>query len=277
MQVSFASEPGDRGAPGDDFVAATATAVVVLDGVTVPPGVDTGCRHGTPWYVRCLGTRLLGRLAGAPDEPQADGPQAGEPLQAVLASAIRDTARMHGDGCDLTHPGTPSATVAILRERGDGRVDYLVLADSVVVLGLRGEVRVVFDERVERAVAEHEVPTVMDGWRLRNRPGGFWLAGTWPEAAYESLTGEVHRSDVQRAAVLTDGASRLVGRFGLADWPAMLEILEHDGPAGLLPRVRAAERAGRGYLGKRHDDATAVYCAFAPAAQALREHPVRLG
>ncbi|MGH3342260.1 MAG: hypothetical protein ACRDPK_05110 [Carbonactinosporaceae bacterium] len=253
--MSFATEPGRPGGPGDDFVAATATAVVVLDGVTVPEGVDTGCRHGTPWFVRCLGTRLLGRLARGTDEP----------LAAVLASAIRETVRLHGEGCDLTHPGTPSATVAILRERderGDGQVDYLVLADSAVVLGLSGGVRVVLDERVERAVAEHRVTTVMHGWRLRNRPGGFWLAGTCPEAAYQSLTGQVPGADLPRAAVLTDGASRLVDRFGLVGWQALLEILEHDGPAGLLPRVRAAERAGRGYPGKRHDDATAVYCAF---------------
>jgi hypothetical protein len=67
--------------------------------------------------------------------------------------------------------------------------------------------------------------------------------------------------------VLSDGAARLVERFGLLDWRGLLDVLDHEGPAELIRRTRRAEeseteaeRAGR--RGKRHDDATAVLVRF---------------
>jgi hypothetical protein len=79
----------------------------------------------------------------------------------------------------------------------------------------------------------------------RNRPGGFWLAKDDPRAADEALTGSHPRSGVSGAAVMSNGASRLVDHFAATDWPGLLADLAATGPADVIRRVRAAElRAG---------------------------------
>jgi hypothetical protein len=47
MQVALASCRSPDAATNEDFVAATASVVVVLDGASVPPGVEAGCVHGS--------------------------------------------------------------------------------------------------------------------------------------------------------------------------------------------------------------------------------------
>jgi hypothetical protein len=75
---------------------------------------------------------------------------------------------------------------------------------------------------------------------------------------------------LHRGALLSDGASRLVDRFGLATWEELLELLAKSGPDELLRQVRAAEAVdpeGRQWpRTKRSDDATAVYLALDDAA-----------
>jgi hypothetical protein len=109
-----------------------------------------------------------------------------------------------------------------------------VLADSVIVLDLGGELHVISDDRVEGAAqaqhddalrapvgtAEHDQSVsrlVQTQQSLRNQPGGYWVAAADPAAASESLTGATHLSEVRHVAVLSDGAARLV-KFGLAGW-----------------------------------------------------------
>jgi hypothetical protein len=98
--------------------------------------------------------------------------------------------------------------------------------------------------------------------RARNRPGGYWVAAADPQAAAQSVTGTLVRKDLQRAVLLSDGASRLVDLFGLATWTEVLALLDDAGPAELIRRVRAAEAAdpaGRRWpRTKRSDDATAI-------------------
>ena len=168
------------------------------------------------------------------------------------------------------------------RER-DAVLDYLVLADSTVLLGGLSEVRAVIDDRIDGVAATHRAaihkhPTGSAGgqrsWadytmqlrQYRNRSQGFWVASTDPEAAHHSVTGTVACDGLRRAAVLTDGATRMVDRFQLLDWDGLLELLERSGPEGLIGRTRAAETSdpmGRRWpRSKRHDDATAVLCRF---------------
>ncbi|KWW97894.1 hypothetical protein TH66_21085 [Carbonactinospora thermoautotrophica] len=273
MQVTFASEPAPGAAENEDFVAATADAVVVLDGVTVPCGLSTGCDHGTPWFVRRLGGSLVALLATEPEALLID----------LLAAAIRKTAGQHAATCDLEHPGTPSATVAMLRER-DGVTDYLVLCDCTVLLDGPAALRVITDDRVSRirwgtyaAVYQHvvgpdgvqrEVP-VPEHWHHRNHADGFWIAGSDPAAAYHAVTGSVPCAGLRRAAILSDGAARLADRFDLVSWPTLLHILDRDGPAGLIRQVRDAENLDaerrRWRRAKQYDDATAVLCRFPEA------------
>lgn len=77
------------------------------------------------------------------------------------------------------------------------------------------------------------------------------------------MTGTLPSRSLHRAALLSDGASRLVDPFQLATWEELLALLDESGPDELLRQVRAAEAVdpeGRQWpRTKRSDDATAVY------------------
>jgi hypothetical protein len=270
LRASFTTASSEPGAANEDFVVASDQVVVVLDGVSVPDGLDTGCVHGTPWYARQLGSRLF---AGAVCEPEAG-------LAEVLGQAIEEVTGLHADTCDLDHPGTPAATVAVLRAHG-GQVEWLILSDSVIVLDAAAGLVVVRDNRVDATAAAAQAETVRHApgtvaqvelrrqmvteRRLtRNRPGGYWVASTDPDAAAHAVTGQHPAADVSRALVATDGAARLVDVFNLADWRTVLDLVAAAGPAELVGRVRTAEDSDpdgvRWPRTKRHDDATAAYC-----------------
>ncbi|MFB4313649.1 hypothetical protein [Actinomadura sp. 21ATH] len=237
MLVTCATE-ATPGLANEDFVVVGPHWAVVLDGATQRPGLDCGCAHGPGWLVRRLGGELAARLSW-------DGP-----LPDVLAAAIKAVRDMHPE-CDLDNPDSPSTTVAMVR--WEEEVEWLVLADSPILLESGGEVRVIRDDRVDRLPGY-----TADAVRAaRNSADGFWVASTRPEAAYEALAGRA--SGVGRVALLSDGAARLVERFGLMDWSGLLELLDGAGPRELIRRTRAAE-AGDGDFprGKRYDDATAV-------------------
>jgi Protein phosphatase 2C len=244
--VDFATE-ATPGLENEDFVVAGPEWAVVLDGATPRQGVDSGCTHGPAWLVRRLGGELAGRLAS----------QGAEPLADVLAEAIKATAEAHKGSCALDNPDSPSSTVALLRWSGNA-VEWLALADSPLLLDVGTEVRVVRDNRVD------ELPsyTTEAVRAARNSPGGFWVASTRPEAAYQALTGKTQ--GVRRAALLSDGAARLVERFGLLEWEELLDLLETEGPREVILRTRKVEEEQRveGARGKRFDDATAVLVRF---------------
>ncbi|WP_233525863.1 protein phosphatase 2C domain-containing protein [Actinomadura spongiicola] len=234
------------GRENEDFVAAGPGWVVLLDGATAPAGVESGCRHDPAWLVRRLGGWIAALLAL----------EDGKPLPDLVAEAIKETGEAHTGTCDLQNPDSPSATVSLLRRRGEV-VEWFVLADSPIVIDV-GEVRVFRDDRVD-----HLPSYTLEGVRRsRNSPGGFWVASTKPEAAYEGLTGEVPVAGLRRAAVLSDGASRLVERFGLLEWDELLQFLDEEGPRELVRRTREAEASATGVRGKRYDDATAVLVRF---------------
>jgi hypothetical protein len=245
MRISHATQPAPASPRNEDLVVTGPDFAVVLDGATPMPGVDTGCVHTVPWLTRRLGSALARLLL-----TRSDG------LADTLRIAIESVVAEHADTCDLANPDSPSSTVTMLRERHDA-VDYLVLADSPIVFGRRdGSIDVIHDDRLER----------LPGWTVeivrdqRNTPGGFWVASTDPAAADEALTGSIDRERLDRAGLFTDGATRLVERHGLR-WVDVMNLLDEDGPAAVIERVRHAdERAAGHYPGKVHDDATAVSC-----------------
>lgn len=259
------------GAANEDTVHASPTGVVVLDGLSAPKDLPMGCIHGTPWFVRQLGTSLL-NLIGDNNVTLRD----------ALRAAISEVNDLHRDTCALDQDAVPASTVAMIRERGDV-LDYLVLSDNVLVLDLGDDVRAVVDKRVEE-VAGEEMRAALRGptgtpehaarvsalvtvqRRLRNRPGGYWVAATDSAAADEAITGTVALTQVRQAALLTDGASRLVDTFGTLGWEQLLELLSTEGPSALIARTREAELADpageRWPRFKRSDDATAAYVCF---------------
>jgi hypothetical protein len=267
MRAAIATQAGSQDTANEDWAGVAAPGLaVLLDGLSAPDGTGTGCRHGTPWYVSHLGPQLLA-LASDPSRSLAD----------ALAEAIRQVASLH-PGCDLTHPGTPSATVVLLRTLDKG-ADYLALADAVLLLDTTDGLKVVSDERVDQLAAkERAAAQVPSGSALklrrraqftkalrrnRNRPGGYWVAAADPQAASQAITGSLPSKTLHRAVLLSDGASRLVDLFKLATWEELVALLDENGPDGLLHQIRAAEAIdpeGRQWPRTKHsDDATAVY------------------
>ncbi|WP_431679282.1 hypothetical protein [Kitasatospora sp. KL5] len=266
MRVSLATEPGGTG-PNEDWVAATPSVAVVLDGLSTA-GLDTGCEHGVPWYVASLGGRIIAELA-APDRSLVEG----------LARALDQVAQLHPQ-CDLKNPGTPSATVSILREEAD-QYSHLILADSPVVYEGVDGYSVHTDLRVDSVVpdlrAETEryatgSPEHLDSVRrmitaqrlTRNTLGGYWVAAGGPEAAEHALTGSVLRESVRSAAVMSDGVSRLVTEYRMVGWDDAFAMLREGGPARLISKVREVEATDpdgqRWPRYKAGDDAALAYC-----------------
>ncbi|MFI8101647.1 hypothetical protein [Streptomyces sp. NPDC086023] len=266
MYVSVATEAGGL-APNEDWVAGTPTLAVVLDGLSTA-GLDTGCRHGVPWYVAQLGGHLVAALAES-DRQLTDG----------LADALDRVARLHPE-CDLKNPGTPSATVAILRER-TGSFDHLVLADSPVILEGDSGVTVLTDLRVDdvcrdlrteteqfqTGTPEHRasVARLVAAQRaIRNTEDGYWVAASTPEAALHALVGTTPADGVRSAAVMSDGVSRLVTEYRMATWEGVLDKLREEGPVSLIRSVREVEamdpHGQRWPRYKAGDDAAIAFC-----------------
>ncbi|MFJ5232617.1 protein phosphatase 2C domain-containing protein [Kitasatospora sp. NPDC088391] len=264
MQISFATAPGSSALPNEDAVLAASATVVLLDGAGLPEGTATGCAHGVVWFVRTLGAAMLRQAASGARE-----------LTDCLSDALAGTAAAHGPGCDLGHPMTPTATVAVLRRHED-RLDWLVLADSTVLLDLPGGPLAVSDHRVGDVTDRQarELADRLEGLDPRarrrllteaqrtamNTPDGYWVAGPDPAAADRSRTGSTPWPDVRLAALLTDGAARPVDDFATADWPATLTLLRTGGPQALIDHVRALEHTDPAHTRwprtKTHDDAT---------------------
>ncbi|WP_228977435.1 integrase [Streptomyces sp. DH12] len=269
MNVALASVPAEPGQQNEDFAAVAPGAAVLLDGAGVA-GAQTGCIHGVAWFSSTLGGLLLGSITAHPAQPLAD----------CLADSIRGVRSLHEDTCDLTYRASPTSTVIAVRA-GAGALEYLVLGDSTLLLTSgEGETTAVTDRRLdqvgkrlrgpldalptgspEHAAALAEYRDALTG--LRNRPGGFWIAGPDPLAAEHALAGTVPLESLASVTLLSDGATRLVDKFALVDWRGLLAVLDSTGPDGLLRRVRDVEGDdpdGRRWpRGKAHDDATVVH------------------
>ncbi len=264
MRVTTTSVAARPGRANEDFTGAVPTAAVLIDGAGIS-GTESICRHGVAWYASRLGGSLLGLLSLVPDRG----------LPALLAEAIEQVTDDHRDTCDVADPISPSATVAIVRLSG-GRIDHLVLGDSVLVLDRADGAPVVVSDPREVIIGRSYLPALAataegsdEYHRLlrdlranRNQPGGFWVAKDDPRAADEAITGSRPISGLTGAVLLSNGASRIVDRFRLADWPEVMTVLASSGPAEIIHRVRQAET--------RHavaaDDATIAHCTDLAAA-----------
>ncbi|MDN0195711.1 protein phosphatase 2C domain-containing protein [Streptomyces sp. S.PNR 29] len=258
MRTELVSEPGSPDRPNEDFasVALPASgqggALVVLDGVTPPPG-ETGCLHSVPWFTARLGGALIEMTVSLLDVP----------LTEALSRAIAHTAGAHAETCDLSHPRTPQATVVLARW-SPAMVEYLVLSDSALLVeSPAGTVTALLDDRLSRLPRASLATDALTDATLRNKEGGFFTAAADPAVAARAVTGVLRREDVRALAALTDGATRWVEKFREGGWEDCFTLVRKEGPRALVDRVRALERADvdRAHLGrsKRHDDATVVY------------------
>ncbi|MFI0233543.1 protein phosphatase 2C domain-containing protein [Streptomyces sp. NPDC017086] len=259
MRTDLVSEPGAPGRPNEDFAGVGLPAcgqggcAIVLDGVTPPRG-GTGCLHSVHWFTARLGGALTELTVSCRDLTLAE----------ILARAIRRTADAHADTCDLSHPRTPQATVALARWSA-AEVEYLVLSDAALLLcGPDGGVTPVLDDRLARLPPAALATEALVDTRLRNKEGGFFTAAADPAVHARAVTGVLPRHAVRALAALTDGAARWTETFGAGDWTALFEVVAKEGARSLVERVReleATDRERRAFLGrgKTHDDATVVY------------------
>lgn len=256
MFFSLATEPGTPDSPNEDWAAISSTMAIVLDGVTTFQGFKTGCTHGTPWYVKQLGTRFLN---SALDQEI--------PLSHALKTAISSVAILHADTCDLGQIGAPAAAVGAIRKTGRS-IEYLVLADVTILLQSVNGLTVVSDERVSSAVDDLAVKdnpsaeVMKRRERYRNKERGYWVAAADPDAAEHAKVGQISLDGFQCAAMMSDGVSRLVAPFQQTDWPGILTLAQGIGPVALIRQIRTLESADaertRWPRFKSSDDATIV-------------------
>ncbi len=253
MLFSAATSPGSS-QPNEDWAAVSPTIGVILDGVTVFDQSQTGCHHGTPWYVSKLGTHLFA-TASDPAVTLAD----------ALARAIKDVAALHADTCDLEKIGAPSAAVGAVR-LGEDSVDYLVLADVTILLETVEGLSVISDDRVVDTVSDLEgqenigAQVMERRARYRNQSGGYWVAAADPSIAEHTITGHIRHAGLRNAVLMTDGAARLVTPFAQTDWRGLLALAVGSSVASAIERVRSLEASDpdgkRWPRFKRSDDAT---------------------
>jgi hypothetical protein len=254
-----------RDRPTEDRVVLLPNAVVLADGATaLRPDERSG-----GWYADNLCAALARLLT---DEPDAD-------LRSMLATAIAELVAEYG----LVPGAAPSSTVAMLRWTPD-RVDALVLADSPVIAFTHNGPDVLADDRIAGLLPggyrqrlrvgggygpDHEAAVRTAGAttdRLRNAPGGFWVAEADPAAAAEARVRSWPRPELTAAIMASDGVSCGVDDYHLFEWPAVLALAVDHGPAAVLAEVREAERTdpdGRRWpRPKPHDDQALVLVRF---------------
>jgi hypothetical protein len=270
-QISASTVPGSPNKPNEDWYGLTPNMAIVLDGVTSPPTMNSGCIHGVPWYVSNLGAQLLSFASANPLRALRD----------CLADGINATANLHRQSCDVNHSGTPSATVVMTRFDG-GELEYLVLSDSTLLIDAGDRIQVRTDKSLDRiaraerarvsevaigtedhAGAVRDMVEVQRQWR--NRDGGYWLAAADPAAAAHAISGNLGLDQVERAVLLSDGASCLVDVYKAESWRGLIKRATADGPTAVIERVRAIERGdtegSRWARFKPSDDATVVILA----------------
>lgn len=263
MRITWATE-STPGRVNEDYAVCGNEWAVILDGATAPPGVESGCIHDVPWLVRQLAAAVTRHLLLSV-----------VPLPDLLAASIEEARKAHEGTCDLGNPDSPSSTISIVRVR-DNTLDYLTLGDSPIVVRTAGRTLVpVIDDRTAHLPGGRPY-TIELVRRLRNKPDGFWVASTDPEAAYNAVAGtmpfEAAGTDI---GLFTDGVTRLIEFYGVS-WYQVFSVLDASGPGGLISLVRSLEQDKPLNHGKQHDDATAVLmtgCSAGPPTSARAQRP----
>ena len=259
------------GTPNQDHVVVTPHAVAVLDGATAERSSPSGRDGG--WYARTLGAALV---VGLEDAWHA--------LPEIVSGAVAGLRERH----HLVPQECPTSTVAIACW-GSGVLDVYVLGDSpAVVYPLDGEPVLVQDDRLalvggaERARYQRhlaqghgydeafaallaELRAVQRG--RRNRPGGYWIAGSDPDAAAQGVTARFPLAGTAGVLLVTDGVADDVTQHGRRTWREVRALVTSGDAGAYLRALHEVERSdpdGRRWpRAKPHDDKTIAYVAFA--------------
>ncbi|GAB3158064.1 protein phosphatase 2C domain-containing protein [Myceligenerans halotolerans] len=251
----------DRYVIGRDFAA-------VLDGAT---SVASDRSHDPGWFAEQIAHALAETLT------------AGAPTADAVAQAIETTRDVHG----LTTETAPTSTVTVARWTPH-IVETYVLGDSpAVVLHRDGTETIHEDHRLanvataertayrSRLAAGHGYDDTHHATliglqavqaRRRNEPGGYWIAGTVPDAAHHGLISTTSRTDIEAIILASDGVA--LDRHPTATrWRSLYDDAIEHSPEQVLRRIHYAENSdpnGRRWpRAKPHDDKTIVIASLA--------------
>lgn len=177
--------------------------------------------------------------------------------------------RRPGDGVDLRHgvawyAHTLGAALLASLTRGGGATDPVsALAEAIDQIAARHRhtCDIANPSSPQATVA---IVTVEDGWL-----GYLVLADALVVLDPADAT-PVVIIDPREVALLSNGASRIVDPYRLADWPTVLARLRTSGPDELMQRLRRAEARARGTGSlpgfQEPDDAMMAYGDLTPGA-----------
>jgi hypothetical protein len=246
--------------------------VAVLDGASseLPSQRDGG------WYAEQLASEL--ERSAACTAVRCRG------LRSVLQEAICAVAARMGED-------RPSCTVGLARWSSD-ELELLILGDITAVVYLDdGELVAVTDERLDTVAPElrraykeslragngfggrhrsHLATLQAAQRRMRNIPGGYWIAEANPEAASHAYQRTFPLTKVTALLLFTDGVSKAVTQYELMDWQHVRTVVASGGPQALFDQICQAEESdpdGRRWpRGKDQDDKALAYVAFSEVA-----------
>jgi hypothetical protein len=280
MRVTFATSPALGKTRNEDRCGIVDNFAWVLDGASIPTGLQPCCHRDATWFVDQLASALAAVFTTYPRLTLREG----------LADAIQAVTAAHRHDAEVVDPHAipPSATIALAHRRHD-TLDYLVLGDAAILLDTSNDVHCITDDRLSRVAVDireqirtrlragtaHKDPELQNilvqlvkrELAARNQPGGYWIASDDPQAALEAIegtraigTGSEH---IRRVALLTDGALNAVTQLDLYNsWATMMNALITYGPAACLKELRKVEAADLSGLrfprSKPSDDATAL-------------------
>lgn len=261
----------------EDAVAFFPGGMVLADGAGLPQVLRQGCRHSVAWFSQRIVTEVAARAASAPT------------LTDAARAAIVAVRESH-DGCTLAG-GSPSSTLSVVRRRGD-ELEYLCLADSsVLVVHPGGGTTEIVDTRIDETafpaaaalLAEWRVTGELTGEeahvesfrrtgeRLRNVPGGFWVAHTDENAVDQAATGSLPLTDVEAVVLASDGVTRGVHLVDLHDADSLARRLVAGDADAVFAEIRAEEdRHAEEFALQRtklHDDMTFAVLTSADLAE----------
>jgi hypothetical protein len=254
---------GRRPSVNEDRVFTTTTAVIILDGATQPDSSD----HDGGWMADTIGRAV--KTALTPPSGVVV-PDPGPDLREVVAQAIKRTTNKH----ELHPDHAPSTTVSIARWT-HATLDLLVLGDSPVVVFTRdGQHAVVTDERLSQVTAAireagppPDLRSLVAGQRKRrNKPDGYWIVETDPQAAMRAITRQWPIDTVAAVLMTTDGVSNGVTKYRRpASWNEALALARRD-PRLLIDIVHNVEASDvdrtRWPRTKVHDDKSVALIEF---------------
>ncbi|KRE35989.1 hypothetical protein ASG73_15115 [Janibacter sp. Soil728] len=244
----------DRYAYGDGWA-------FVLDGAssfaTVQPEHDGG------WYADRLKDALVHELTSRPDDTTID----------IVARAIAEAAATHDD------PATcPTSTIAMARWSFEV-VEVYVLGDSTAALITENDEIEVTDSRLadiapalrteyrSRLARGHgfdarhlELLQRLQAQQatLRNRDGGYWIAGADPNAARHRVAHTRRTQEIASIVLATDGAAQGL-RYNVAPSWGALTSMGLDRWLRLVQQVEARDTRGSSWpRSKPSDDKTVV-------------------